>query len=246
MFDSQVILLRKRVFRENDYLLTFFTQHEGKKTLLGRGMQNMSSKLAPHCADFFVVSRIRWVPGKSFDTITSATAEQSMDGISTELLRIGVGFQVLESLDRWTRDDNPEPQLWNAVMTVLQQISTSASPWLVVQAFFVRALALLGWKLQLDRCLVCQSPVTAGARLNISAGGVWCTQQHGVASATAISQNDINILKYLQSDQWNTVSTDQVKPLLPIIRESIDLHRERPWSSDQWVSWVGRHVYARA
>lgn len=246
MFDSRAILLRRRVFRENDYLLTVFTERDGKRVLLGRGMQKSTSKLAAHCADFFIVTRVRWVSGVRFNTITSAQWERQFERIGSDLIRIGAGFQMLEAVDVWTREDIPEPSLWRTLVDAMEELERSPRPSDVHYAFAMRALALLGWSLKLDQCLHCHRLFTVGARLHPASGGGWCGSCRGTSPGIDSSQNDLIVLRYLQSDQWRNVSPDQLRSVLPIIHESIALHRESPWSSDQWVDWVGRPLYARA
>ncbi len=245
MNNSLAILLRKRVFREHDYLLTFYTKEYGKLTLLGRGMQKVTSKLAAHCADFFIITQLQWVHGARFDTLTSAQMEHQFEEIVGDVLRIGIGCQALEAVDQWTREGVPEPQLWSALIEVLRYIDTVPDPWVVVQAFRVRALSLLGWSLSLDQCLHCRAPFTVGARLSVGSGGGWCERCRTLHTGSDIGQNDLVVLKYLQSDQWGSVSSVQLQPLLSIIHQSTDLHRESPWSTDQWLNWVGRKLYAR-
>lgn len=243
MFDSMAILLRKRVFREHDFLLTIYTQQFGKLTVLGRGMQKIASKLAAHAADFFVVSDLRWVRGAHFDTLTSAQASQQFGGITTDLVRIGAGCRVLEAMDRWTREDVPEPVLWTALIDALALIEDSPDPVAVERAFCIRMLSELGWSLKLNHCLQCNQPLNNGMRLAVEAGGGWCQVCCGAATGIDSSNDDLIVLRLLQSDRWKSVSPTRVNALQPVIEACIALHRQYPWSTDRWRDWTDRLSY---
>lgn len=243
MFDSSAILLRKRVFREHDYLLTIYTQQYGKLTVLGRGMQKSASKLAAHAADYFIVSDMRWVRGTHFDTLTSAQIKQRFGAITTDLARIGAGCRVLEAIDRWTRDEVPEPTLWVALLDALALIEDVSDPVAVERAFFIRMLAELGWSLKLDHCLQCARPFEWGIRLQAQAGGGWCESCRTPFTGIDIRQEDLIVLRLLQSDEWVSVPLDRVNALTTVIQECINLHRQYPWSTDRWRDWTDRVLY---
>ncbi|GEM_PF-4026192 len=243
MFDSSAILLRKRVFREHDYLLTIYTQQYGKLTVLGRGMQKSTSKLAAHAADYFIVSRLRWVRGAYFDTLTSAQIERQFDAITKDLVRIGSGCRVLEAVDRWTRDEVPEPGLWKALWNALDLIQTHRDSVAVERAFFVRTLSELGWSLKLDHCLQCARSFDRGMRLQAQAGGGWCEECRTPFAGIDIRQEDLIVLRLLQSDEWISAPLERVNVLKAVIQEYIDLHRQYPWSTDRWRDWTDRVSY---
>ncbi len=243
MFDSSAILLRKRVFREHDFLLTIYTQQYGKLTVLGRGMQKSASKLAAHAADFFVVSDLRWVRGTHFDTLTSAQIKQRFGGIITDLVRIGAGCRVLEAMDRWTREGVPEPTLWTALIDALALIEDGPDPVAVERAFCIRMLSELGWSLKLDHCLQCNQQLNNGIRLAVEAGGGWCQGCHNDFTGIDSSNDDLIVLRLLQSDLWKSVSPTRVNALQIVIEACITLHQQYPWSTDRWRDWTDRLSY---
>jgi DNA repair protein RecO (recombination protein O) len=136
-------VLRLRPHRENDKLFTAYTRERGKLTLLGGGMAKITSKLAGHLGPL-IISELRTVPGRMWEKITGAEGIETFPRIASSLPRVGSAFSILELVDALTKENHPDPKLWELLIASLRDCNDGGDPQRIQSSFAARALAILG------------------------------------------------------------------------------------------------------
>lgn len=144
-----------------------FTERQGKVELIAAGSQKSSSKLAPHLAPFSEVE-VMVARGKQFDRLASASVRQVYLKPPYELATVVLGTALLEVVDALTRADEPEPRLHLLLRSSLNELShlplvpeewRLPARWLLA-GFFIEALKLTGFGVQLTHCEQCRGELT--------------------------------------------------------------------------------------
>jgi DNA repair protein RecO (recombination protein O) len=97
---------------------------------------------------------------------------------------------MLEAADQLAMEREPNPRLYAMLVGALRTLSDQGAP-LVVPAFFLKLLALEGFRPQVESCLVCgdESPLVAWA---IEDGGLRCAAHR---QGAAVSDEAVAVLQ---------------------------------------------------
>ena len=163
-------VLHSRPWREGDRLYTLYTASQGKLELIAAGSQKLSSKLSPHLQPFARVE-VMVARGKQRDRLASANLQEHYLKPPYQLPSLTLGSALLEATDVLTREEQPEPKLYELLRQSLAELSSlpdaggdwrPPARWLLAR-FTVEALKLLGLGVLLTHCEHChrelQDPV---------------------------------------------------------------------------------------
>lgn len=134
-YTARALILRKEPSRETDLSVTMFTDRFGKVTGKAKSARKITSKLSAHLEPGNL-SSIRFVE-KGGIQLTDALKES----------RLPLTPHDLYSLDRLLHPEEPDPQLWEAV---IQSGTEKTWDW-------PRILAFLGWDPRETLCEKCHA-----------------------------------------------------------------------------------------
>lgn len=147
-FYTQGIILKKTDWGEADGLFSIYTLDKGQVIALGRATKKIKSKLNGFLQPFAVLN-LMIAHGKYYDHIAGVTIKHRYVSISGDLKKIILANYGLEIIDRLTKPDGPDENIYNLLnkyLTALDENNFISSDWqLVKQAFVVKLLSLLGF-----------------------------------------------------------------------------------------------------
>jgi DNA repair protein RecO (recombination protein O) len=135
--------------------------------------------------------------GRSLDVVTEARALATYSNLRDDLDRLSRGLYVAELLDRLIAESEENQPLFRLLVETLERIDLAPEPDAAVRFFEMQALDLLGYRPQLEACVVCGRPLEPTENFYSSVGGgVICP---GCAAAEAVAERlSVNALKYLR------------------------------------------------
>ncbi len=136
-------VLRVRPHREHDKLYTVYTKERGKLTVLGIGTAKITSKLAGHLGYFFV-SEVRTVPARVWEKLTGAEIIENFSSLHQASATLGMGFYILELVDVLTKENHPDPALWDLLIAALRSLHVGDDPKDVRSRFEHEVVVALG------------------------------------------------------------------------------------------------------
>lgn len=122
-YQDTAIVLARQDFREDDLLVSCYTQKHGKIILRAVGAKKIKSKLAGHIEPMNLVE-INWVAGKGSDKLIGASLIDSHRQIKDDDRKVNYGFYFLEVVDKSTRVHHADKRIFEFLRNVLDKLSS--------------------------------------------------------------------------------------------------------------------------
>lgn len=145
-YQDTAIVLKRSDFREDDLLLTFYTEKYGKIIAQAKGAKKIKSKLAGHIEPLNLVE-IEWVVGRGGEKLIGAQVIRSYQKIKENYKKILLGFYFLEIIDKTIKLHHPDRKIYEFLKNVLNKLAVidEEKLSLVKLCFDYKILFLLGY-----------------------------------------------------------------------------------------------------
>jgi len=124
--------------------------------------------------------------GRSLEIVTDARTVASHSGLREDLDRSAAAAVVADLLDKISVEGQHEERLFALATTTLDVMETApveSMPALVI-AFLVKAMAMHGYRPQLESCACCAEEVGETRDFSVSGGGALCPQCGSLDAST--------------------------------------------------------------
>jgi DNA repair protein RecO (recombination protein O) len=171
LYHDQGVVLRTHKLGEADRIVTLLTKGHGKVRAVAKGVRKTKSRFGGRLEPTSHV-RLLLYEGRELDIVTQAESIDHFRAIRDDLDRLGQAVSMLEAADQLALEREPNHRIYDMLVGALRTLADQGSP-LVVPAFFLKLLALEGFRPQVESCLVCgdEGPLVAWA---IEDGGLRC------------------------------------------------------------------------
>jgi len=160
-FAVDAVVLGRRDIGEADRLLTIFSRTMGKMRVIAKGARRTTSRMAAHLEPGRE-SRLFLVERRSLPLITQVETSRLFVGHSPDLAELKDLFSLLEITANLLDDNQRDSRLYDLLTETLEQFTQTrdlpARQQLLV-AYMLKALHMLGFAIELDRCITCQKPL---------------------------------------------------------------------------------------
>lgn len=117
-YNLTAIILKRQDFKEDDLLVTVYSQEKGKLTVLARGAKKILSKLAGHLEPVSL-SYLNIVDGRSLDQLIGADMRQSYGKIKADLIKLSAAGWFLHLLDQMTMENHTDARIFSLTQKYL-------------------------------------------------------------------------------------------------------------------------------
>lgn len=196
------IVLRRADVGETDKILTLFSRECGKIPAIAKGARKPISRIAG-ASELLTVGRYALAVGRSLDVVTQVEVGESFSGIRRDIRKAGYASYILELTDLLTTEHEPNPDLFDLLLQALYVLQTGGNGEVIARGFDLSAMALLGYKPQLDACVRCgKGSLGSEQHFSPSAGGIVCSQC-GILpdDAIPISRAEIAAMRRLSNSE---------------------------------------------
>ncbi|MBI2600900.1 DNA repair protein RecO [Candidatus Daviesbacteria bacterium] len=146
-FKTEGIILKRKNFGEADRILTVFTLHKGKVSVLARGVRKITSRRAGNVELLNRVT-IYLHPGKNFMILTEASAINTFQPLKEDLTLSTYAYHLIETTDKLTAENQENPLLYADLVDVLSRLSKKPRQ-LLIRAYETKMLTHTGfWSLE--------------------------------------------------------------------------------------------------
>ncbi len=212
-FRSQAIILSRRDFGESDRLLTLFTPRHGKIRAIAKGARKPSAKLSGH-VELFARSDCVIYRGRNLDILTQAELVDAYLGLRDDLGRGAYANYVAELLDRFTADEEEnEEALFLLLHQTLTRIADGRDPRLAARFYELQLLDLVGFKPELQECVVTRAELLPEAQFFSHEEGGAVSRAAAPNLPTRLIELDFEALKLLRHLQRSADSYAAVSSL---------------------------------
>jgi DNA repair protein RecO (recombination protein O) len=177
LYRDHGIVLRTWKLGEADRILNIFTKGHGKVRAVAKGVRKPKSKFGGRLEPTAHVA-LQLYEGRELDIVTQVESIDQFSAFRTDVDRFGGACAMLEAVDQVAQEGEQNVALYQLLLGALRALAGPGGP-LVVPGFFLKLLALEGFRPVVDRCASCGLTVAEdGVELvafNDLDGGALCT-----------------------------------------------------------------------
>lgn len=235
VYHADALVIRSREFGESDRLLTLFSRELGKLQAVAKGVRKPKSRQRAG-VQLFTYGDFLIHKGKTLDTVNQCSPRESFAYLWNDLDRSFAAAGITELLDVATVVAQANPELFTLTLTCLF-LMEQFEPSLVLSAYALRLMSLLGYCPRLGVCAECGVSLSA-ERLFFSsdAGGTLCSQCRETYAGRWIRAGSIAFMRQLiRADiikldrlRWNAPMKQEI---LETLRLYLEYKLERPLKS---------------
>ena len=168
------IVVSATPFGENDKILNVFTLEKGMVATGIKGVKKPSAKLRFAAEPFCFAEYVFSVKGER-RTVVSASLIESFYPLRENVEKFFCGGTVLDFLRKFCREEIVSPELFFLATETLKTLSyTDKHPLSTLAKFFIDALSVSGYALNLDGCFSCGKELSGRVFFDAGSGGFLC------------------------------------------------------------------------
>ena len=214
LYRTDALILRRADFGEADRLLTVYTPQRGKLRFLAKGVRKTTSRKAGH-VELFMLTNMRVARGRTWDIISQAEIVEPYRGLRDNLDRTSQAYYLAELVDRFTEEHDANPPLFELLALTLAHLGHADDAFVVLRYFELHLLNLTGFQPQLHYCVACQEalePVDDNYFHAVDGGALCPTHGQNRPNAEPLALPVLKVLRFLQTEPWETAIQLQITP----------------------------------
>lgn len=215
VYQTPAIVLRQRKLGDADKIITLYSANFGKLDAVAKGVRRVTSRLGGHVEPLNHASYLL-AHGRNLDIITQAQTIETFQPLRDDLDRLSRALYAAELLDRATEERAENFALYRLLLDTLRRLAQRDELDLALRFFELALLDQLGYRPQLDECVVCRGSLAAeGNKWAPGLGGAVCAGcKPEEESLRALSPNGLKLLLLLRSGSFQDVGRVQPSPEL--------------------------------
>jgi DNA repair protein RecO (recombination protein O) len=174
-YRTQAMVLRKTKLGETDTILTMLAADGSQVRAVAKGLRKPGGRFGGRLEPYAVVD-LQLHEGRNLDIVSEAVTLASHAGLREDYDRAAAAAVVVDVLDKISVEGQAEARLFafaQATLDVMESCALDALPSVVV-AFLAKAMAMHGYRPQLDECACCASEVGESRLFSVASGGAVC------------------------------------------------------------------------
>ena len=240
-YQTEAIIIKKTKLGEADRILTLYTPDLGKIQAVAKGIRRPRSKLAGHL-ELITHSLVSFARGRNLDTIIGSQTINSFLPLKSDLNLTAYALYVTELVNQFTAEHIENHPLFQLLLQTMHQLCLTANPELLLRHFELHLLKEIGYRPQLQECVVCRQPLQPVINsFSSNAGGILCPDcQPSQIIVYPLSIDALKVLRWLQDSDFATISRLKMEPKLShelerVSRNYIEYLLEREIKSVTWL-----------
>lgn len=145
-YKVQGIVLKRLNFSEADRLITIYTKHHGKLSLLAKGVRKPTSRKKGHL-ELFTLAKLQVAKTKSIDLITEADTIDNFSSLRKNLNRVRIAYLLSELIDKLTAEGQDQEEVFDLLKQNFETLNSKIAPKNFILNFETHLLQLLGFGL---------------------------------------------------------------------------------------------------
>ena len=158
LIKTKGLVIKEQAFKEQDKILTIFTQDEGKIQCIARGVRRQKSGLLAS-TQIFAYSEFVYYPGKTFGSINQANLIDSFYPLRNDLTKMALASYLLDLINNSFDFYQKDPVILKLLLYVLYYMANgkAKSDLALVAAFQMKLISVMGYRPRLENCTSCES-----------------------------------------------------------------------------------------
>lgn len=199
-------VLRHHAVGEADKILVLFTLEEGLRRAVAKGLRKANNRIGGRL-EAFRECQIMLAKGRNLDVVTQVDSLRRFPGVSQDYDALACGMAASELVMAFLEEGEPVPEVYALFAALLAELGPGAPAEVLLTAFELQLLDLLGYRPELGVCLSCDRPIEWAydvAGLHIEGGSAVCAHCEGLVSGR---------VRRLSGAAWSLLTRLQETPL---------------------------------
>ena len=199
LYHERGVVLRTYKLGEADRIVSFLTRDRGKVRAVAKGVRKTKSRFGGRLEPTSHVALLLYEGRGELDIVSQAETLDHFRPLRDDLDRLGRAVSMLEAADQLALERQPHRRLYEMLVGALRTLADQDAP-MVVAGFFLKALALEGFRPQVEVCVACGSegPLVSWA---IEEGGLRCVAHR---QGPAVSPEAVAVLQDILGGRLGT------------------------------------------
>jgi DNA repair protein RecO (recombination protein O) len=200
---TDAIVLRTVPYRDADLIVTLYTRERGKLSAMARSARQ-SKKRFGSCLQLFTVSEVQLTTrGGELHTLGSAQLERSYTDMAADMACFAHASYGTELVRDLSAPEVADPGMLELIVELYQELEERGASTLVLRAFELRILHMVGLAPVLERCVGCGAAevYTRGVVLDPNRGGICCSTCAAMSRGAGVRPIAPGALRVLQAAQ---------------------------------------------
>ncbi|HLT70787.1 MAG TPA: DNA repair protein RecO [Acidimicrobiales bacterium] len=190
LYRDRGVVLRTYRLGEADRIVVLLTRGHGKVRAVAKGVRRTKSRFGARLEPPSHVELLLYEGRGELDVVSQAESVDHLRPLREDLDRLGRAMAVLEAADQLALEREPNPRLYDMLVGALRTLADTDAP-LVVAGFLLKALALEGFRPQVEACVACGAPEPL-VSWAMEEGGLRCSAHR---QGTAVSPEAVAVLQ---------------------------------------------------
>lgn len=249
LYKEEAILIRAMDYGEGHKILTLYTLHQGKVSVMARGARKLKSRHTG-ATQLFTHAEYTYYKSSKMGTLNHAEIIHSHEELRSDLNKTAYASYLAEMIYRLVTDDEPGSQfLFEQLAAALQELAEGKDLQIVTHIFELKLLRYTGYEPVLSHCSLCGNREEL-EHFDAQAGGMVC--RHCAASnqhrLLRIDEKTWKLLQVLQKVDLrklgNIAVTPQTKQQLgALMRSFMDYHTDAAyWKSRKFLDQMEKYL----
>jgi DNA repair protein RecO (recombination protein O) len=156
LYRDRGVVLRTYKLGEADRIVVVLTRGHGKVRAVAKGVRKTKSRFGGRLEPAGHVDLLLYEGRGELDIVSQADTVDHFRPLRDDLDRLGRAVAMLEAADQLSLEREPAPRLYDMLLGALRTLAGQDAP-LVVPGFLLKALALEGFRPQVEVCVACGS-----------------------------------------------------------------------------------------
>jgi DNA repair protein RecO (recombination protein O) len=196
LYRCEAIVLHGIDFKEADRILTLYSKEQGKVSVIAKGIRKTTSRLG-YGLDHLSHVRLMLAHGRELDVVTGVELIDGHLSLAGNVEAYAYASHIAELVNRLTQDRQENRRLFELLSGAIAVISEGVDPGSVARYVEMSLFSLLGYRIELYRCVSCDRELQAVANpLSARLGGFLCPSCQGEDRAAILLS--VGAQKYLR------------------------------------------------
>ena len=209
LYRDRGVVLRTYKLGEADRIVSILTRGHGKVRAVAKGVRKTKSRFGGRLEPVSHVDLLLYEGRGDLDIVSQAETVDAFRPLRDDLDRLGRAVSMLEAADQLGLEREANPRLYDMLVGALRTLSERDAP-LVVPGFLLKALALEGFRPQVEACVACgdEGPLVSWA---VEEGGLRCTAHR---MGPAVSADAVGVLQDMLGGRLSAALTETRPPVV--------------------------------
>lgn len=174
LYRCEAIVLHGIDFKEADRILTLYTKEQGKLSVIAKGIRKTTSRIG-YGLDHLSHVRLMLAHGRTLDVVTGVELIDGHLGLAGNVEAYTYASHIAELVNRLTQERQENRRLFDLLAGSINVIAEGIDPSSVARYVEMSLFSLLGYRIELYRCVNCGRELQAIANpLSARLGGFLC------------------------------------------------------------------------